>query len=75
MGDAFRHGVGVDPGVDHWCKVLSRVSEVRSTVGFEVRGGRSVVVILISRSWLLATNLPGAVLTLIVLEVEVRVAG
>lgn len=68
MGDAFRHGVGVDPGVDHWC----RVSELRSIVGFEVKDGRSVV-ILISRSWLLATNLPVVVLTLVVLEIEERV--
>lgn len=73
MGDAFRHGVGVDPGVDHWCRVLSRVSELRSTVGFEVKDGSSVV-ILISRSWLLATILPVVVLTLVVLEIEERVS-
>lgn len=73
--DAFCHRVGVDPGVDHWCRVLSGVLEVRSTVVFEVRDGRSAVVILISRSWLLATNLLGVVLTLMVLEAEERVAG
>lgn len=54
VSEGFRHGGGVDPGVDHCCRV---VSEVRSTVVFGLRD-RTSVVSLMSWSWLLATNLP-----------------
>lgn len=66
VGEALGHGVGVDPGVCHWCRV---VSVLGSTVDPEVEGCSSVV-ILISRSWLLATNLPVVLEVPIVLEVE-----
>lgn len=66
VGEAFGHGVGVDPGVDHWRRVDS---EFRSRVGFEVTVDRSWV-ILMSRSWLLATNLPVVLELSVVLEVE-----
>lgn len=72
--ESDRHGVGVDPGVDdHECRVLS---EVRSATveGFVVRDVKSEV-ILISRSWSLAKNLP-VVLTLpIEVVVEYVVPG
>lgn len=72
VGEGDGHGVGVDPGVgDHWCRV---VSEVRSSVGFEVRVGISVVT-LMSRSWVLAKNLPVVLILPIVLGVEYRVPG
>lgn len=71
VGEAFGHGVGVDPAVDHWCRVDS---ELRSRVGFEVRVDRSWV-ILMSRSWLLAANLPVVPELSVVLEVEEKIPG
>lgn len=71
VSEGFGHGDGVDPGVDHCCRV---VSEDRSTVVFEL-GDRISVVSLISRSWLLATNLPVVLELPTVLVVEKIVIG
>lgn len=49
------HGDGVDPGVDHCCRVDS--ADRSTKVVFELRD-RTTVVSLISRSWLLDINLP-----------------
>lgn len=76
VGEGGGHEAGVEPGVDHWRPVISEVTSivVMSTVGFEVRGVSSVV-ILISGSWLLAKTLPVVVELPPVLWVEMRVKG
>lgn len=71
VNEGFSHRDGVDPGVDHRCRVDS---EGRSTVDFELRD-RTSVVSLISRSWLLARNLPVEPLLPTVLVVGKKLTG
>lgn len=72
VNEGFSHGDGVDPGVDHCCREDSVGRS--TTVVFELRD-RTSVVSLISRSWLLARNLPVVPELPTVLVVENKLTG